>query len=114
MTEFLRVVGIRTPGRSTIALGIVKVPISVQLEVAVGCGQVMAGRHLKYSIKKRTHLMATAFDRVIDRLGVPLGGHASSKQGLHLRRQVKRVFVKCVKQGLDAEPVTGGEHGAVY
>src|SRR5215831_6304860 len=112
MPEFLCVVIIRTPRRSTIALGIVEVPISVQLEVPVGCGQVMARRHLKHSVKESAYLMSAAY-RVIEGLGVPFGWNAGGKQGLHFRRQVKRLFVNCIKQGLDAEPITGRENGAV-
>jgi hypothetical protein len=75
----------------------------------VGRDQIVAGRNLKHSIKERAHLMAAAFEAVIDRLRIPLGRHAGGKQSLHFRRYVESLLVESVEQRLDAEAVAAAK-----
>ena len=79
----------------------------------VGRDQVVAGRNLKYSIVKRARLMVAILDAMIDRLGIPPGRHASRKQGLDFGSQVECVFMKCIKQRLDAKAIASRENRAV-
>src|SRR5271170_3443938 len=88
VTMFCSVNGIRTTQRSGLRSWIIEIPVSVQLNVLLGCKYIVAGWNLVNSIEKRAHRMSTDFDRLGDRLWVPAGRHARGKQGLYLRCKI--------------------------
>jgi hypothetical protein len=79
----------------------------------VGREQVVAGRNMEHSLKKRTHLMSAEFDGMVDGLGIPTGRHSGGKQGFHFRREVESLIVEGIEEGLYAETVAGSEDGLI-